>query len=139
MAQVDQVRALFPHVFDNQDTDRFHLVFTEDAVIELTMGSGKRVEGIAAIQEFAKAIGPGRVDHHTLDSVVTRAQDDPDTLRVISRYLAITADGTVHNGDYLDEFRKTEQGWRMARRISVPRFPTGPGVPHEDRSHWLPE
>ncbi|CCH32012.1 nuclear transport factor 2 family protein [Actinosynnema sp. NPDC047251] len=141
IAAVDQVCALFPHVFDNRDLDRFPLVFTEDAVIRLTMGTGREVRGLDAIREFAVAIGPDRVDHHTLDSVVTRAPDDPpDVLRVRSRYLAVLADGGVTNGDYLDEFHRTWAGWRIALRISVPRFPRGPVVPVPDEvlARWLP-
>ncbi|MEU5692340.1 nuclear transport factor 2 family protein [Actinosynnema sp. NPDC020468] len=142
MGAVDQVRALFPHVFDNRDVDRFGLVFTEDAVIELTMGGGREVRGLAAIREFALAIGPDRVDHHTLDSVVFRAPGDPaEVLRVRSRYLAVLVDGSVTNGDYLDEFRDTPAGWRIARRVSVPRFPLGPKValPAREWDRWLPD
>jgi hypothetical protein len=136
LAGIRQTLAAFAHVFDNRELDLFDLVFTEDAVIELTRGAGSAKRGLEAIRAFAASLPEGGLDHHTLDTVVFVGEDGP--VRARSRYLALLSDQSVHNGDYLDEFARTPAGWRIARRISVPRIPRGEQVPlsEEDRRAW---
>ena len=136
LARIRQTLAAFAHVFDNQDVDLLHLVFTEDGVIELTRGAGSVKRGLAEIAAFATSLPVGGLDHQTLDTVVFVGDDG--VVRARSRYLAILADQSIHNGDYLDELVRTEAGWRIARRISVPRIPRGEQVAlsEGDRAAW---
>jgi hypothetical protein len=127
LARIRQTLAAFAHVFDNHEVDQLHLVFAPDAVIELTRGAGSVKRGLAEIAGFAASLPPHGLDHHTLDTVVFVGDDG--VVRARSRYLAVLADQSVHNGDYLDELVRTEDGWRIARRISVPRIPRGEQVP----------
>ncbi|MFC6084173.1 nuclear transport factor 2 family protein [Sphaerisporangium aureirubrum] len=113
--------ALFSHVFDNREVGDLHRVFTDDAVIEMTRGAGRIVDGLPAIAEFSLALGPEGPDHQTLDSHVF--VDDAGAVRARSRYLAILQDGSVHNGDYLDVLERSPAGWRISRRVSIPRYP----------------
>ncbi|MET8161908.1 nuclear transport factor 2 family protein [Sphaerisporangium sp. NPDC005289] len=113
--------ALFSHVFDNQEVGELHRVFTEDAAIEMTRGAGRVVQGLPAIAEFSLVLGPDGPDHQTLDSHVF--VDEAGAVRARSRYLAILQDGSVHNGEYLDLLERTPDGWRISRRVSIPRFP----------------
>lgn len=126
IAEIRQLLALFAHVFDNGEADALDQVFAEDGTIELA-GNSRVFHGLAAIREFNLSLGPQSPDHHTLDTVLTV---DPDgTVRARSRYLAVLADGSVHNGDYLDVIVRTPKGWRIGHRRSVPRYPapaTGP-------------
>ncbi|WP_155354280.1 nuclear transport factor 2 family protein [Acrocarpospora macrocephala] len=121
VGNIRQTLALFAHVFDNKEVADLGLVFTEDAVIELTRGAGRTIEGLAAIGELAVGLGADAPDHHTLDTHVS--VDADGTVRARSRYLAILPDGSVHNGDYLDVLERTPGGWRIGRRVSVPRYP----------------
>ncbi|GAB1820562.1 nuclear transport factor 2 family protein [Herbidospora sp. RD11066] len=125
VSDIRALLALFSHVFDNRELDDLHRVFTDDAVIELKRGAGRLVEGLPAIAEFSDVLGPDGPDHQTLDIHVY--VDDTGTVRGRSRYLAILADGSVHNGDYLDELARTPEGWRIRRRVSVPRYPRNGG------------
>lgn len=125
VSDIRALLALFSHVFDNRETGDLHRVFTEDAVIELRRGAGRLVEGLPAIAEFSVVLGPDGPDHQTLDSHIF--VDDDGTVRARSRYLAILLDGSVHNGDYLDELARTPEGWRISRRVSVPRYPRNGG------------
>ncbi|MBB5081833.1 nuclear transport factor 2 family protein [Nonomuraea endophytica] len=113
--------ALFSHAFDNKDLDGLGRVFAEDGVLELTKGAGRVVRGLRAIGEFAVGLGPEAPDHQTLDTHVFL--DGDGVVRARSRYLAILPDGSVHNGDYLDELRHTGEGWRIGKRVSIPRYP----------------
>ncbi|HEV2634431.1 MAG TPA: nuclear transport factor 2 family protein [Actinocrinis sp.] len=127
LAEIHQVLALFPHVFDTKDEHGLGLVFSADAEIELTRGAGSVKRGLAEIRAFAQAIADDSLDHHTLNTVVF--VDDAGVVRARSRYLAILADQSVHNGDYYDTLVHTPDGWRIRQRISVPRFPQGGQVP----------
>jgi hypothetical protein len=118
---IRETLALFSHVFDNEEIADLDRVFTDDAVIELTRGTGRTVRGLTAIGEFARSLGPHPPNHHTLDSHIF--VDDDGVVRTRSRYLAILPDGSLHNGDYLDILRRTPQGWRIGHRISIPRYP----------------
>jgi SnoaL-like domain len=138
LAGIGQTLAAFAHVFDDHELDLFDLVFTEDAVIELTRGAGSVKRGLAAIRSFAASLPEGGLDHHTLDTVVFVGEDG--IVRARSRYLALLSDQSVHNGEYLDELAHTPAGWRITRRIAVPRIPHGERVPlsEADRRAWRP-
>ncbi|QMU77010.1 nuclear transport factor 2 family protein [Streptacidiphilus sp. PB12-B1b] len=119
--EIRQLLAHFAHVFDNGRRDALDQVFTEDGSIELVREQSRFFHGLDAIREFNERLGERSPDHHTLDTVLTV---DPDgTVRGHSRYLAMLADGSVHNGDYLDVLVRTPQGWRIRQRRSVPRYP----------------
>ncbi|ROO84792.1 SnoaL-like protein [Actinocorallia herbida] len=126
--EIAGVLALFAHAFDNGEVADLGLVFTKDAVIELRR-TGREVAGLDAIAEFSTALAEGDApDHHTLDTVLVA--ETPGRVRARSRYLAVLPDGAVHNGDFLDVLVLTDDGWRIARRVSVPRYPLGePLVP----------
>ncbi|MEV4615457.1 nuclear transport factor 2 family protein [Kitasatospora sp. NPDC049258] len=118
--QLRQLLARFSHAFDNADADALGEVFAADGTIELAR-TGAVFNGLAEIRRFSQELGPQSPDHQTLDSVLTLEADG--TVRGRSRYLAILADGSVHNGDYFDAFVRTPDGWRIAHRRSVPRYP----------------
>ncbi|MFE9429201.1 nuclear transport factor 2 family protein [Kitasatospora sp. NPDC006697] len=122
-ADTEEIRTLlarFSHVFDNGDLDGLAQVFAADGTIELAR-TGAVFAGLAAIREFNQRLGAQSPDHQTLDTVLTAQPDG--TVRARSRYLAILPDGSVHNGDYFDELVRTADGWRIAHRRSVPRYP----------------
>ncbi|MEE1822021.1 nuclear transport factor 2 family protein [Streptomyces sp. BE20] len=118
--QLRQLLARFSHAFDNADAEALAGVFAEDGVIELAR-TGAVFTGLEKIRVFARDLGQDHPDHQTLDSVLT--VDEDGTVRGRSRYLAILPDGSVHNGDYFDVYTRTADGWRIAHRRSVPRYP----------------
>ena len=126
-AEIRQTLALYAHVFDNKDIDALGLVFAEDATAEMTRGAGSIRRGLESIAQFVAGLSQDAPDHLTLNTVVF--VDDQGVVRARSRYLAILADQSVHDGDYFDVLVRTEAGWRISHRISVPRFPRGEQVP----------
>ena len=124
--EIRQLLALFAHVFDNGERDALDQVFSKDGTIELVRAESRFFHGLDAIREFNRSLGAQSPDHHTLDTVLT--VDADGTVRGRSRYLAILADGSVHNGDYLDVLERTGQGWRIKLRRSVPRYPAAAGA-----------
>jgi hypothetical protein len=133
---IQQTLARFSHLYDNLVEERLDLLFTPDVVVEIGVGAGRTVRGIDRARAFREELGPRSPDHQTVDTVV---QVDPDgTVRARSRYLAVLADGSVTNGDYLDVLVRTEVGWRISHRRTVPRYPGpagGPGrQPHDPQT-----
>ncbi|CAO5166595.1 SnoaL-like domain-containing protein [Frankia sp. AiPs1] len=136
LAEIGQTLALFAHVCDNwreisgrQDggqpddrpPDALELVFTEDVRFEFAR-SGRVLDGLAEIRAFLRGIGPDAADHQTVNTVVL--VDVDGTVRALSRYLAILADGSVTNGEYEDVLVRAEPGgWRIRSRRSVHRYP----------------
>ncbi|MER7708696.1 nuclear transport factor 2 family protein [Kitasatospora sp. NPDC097605] len=121
--QLRQLLARFSHAFDNADDEALGTVFAADGVIELAR-TGAVFTGLAQIRTFARELGAESPDHQTLDSVLTPEADG--TVRGRSRYLVLLADGGVHNGEYHDRYVRTPDGWRIAHRRSVPRYPLRP-------------
>lgn len=138
LAEIHQVLGLYPHAFDNKDDEALALVFASDAVVEITRGPGSVWRGLSGIRQLAHKIADASMDHHTVNTYVF--VDEAGTVRARSRYIVILADRTVHNGDYLDELVETPDGWRISRRISVPRFPIEDRVdlPRETLDAWCP-
>lgn len=138
--EIAHVLALFTHAFDNGDAADLKLVFTEDAVIELRR-TGREIKGLDAIIAFAAELAADRgPDHHTLDTILIA--ETPGRVRARSRYLAVLPDGAVHNGDFLDLLVLTAVGWRIARRVAVPRYPLGEPVvplPEGYLAPWHPD
>lgn len=136
-AEIRQVLALFAHVYDNLAEDALDAFFTNDVVVEIGAGAGRTVRGIDEARAFRHELGPDSPDHQTVDIVLLT---DPDgTVRARSRYLAILADGTVTNGDYLDVLTRTPRGWRISHRRTVPRYPRQAAVaspPSEVAGPW---
>ena len=121
-AEIHQTLALFAHVFDNNDADAMSRVFSDDAVIEGTIGPGWTVRGIEVFREVCLNRRVDTPDHNTLNTVVF--VDDDGVVRARHRYFAPLIDGGVHSGEYLDILTRTPEGWRISYRISVHRKPT---------------
>jgi hypothetical protein len=122
IAEIHQTLSWFAHAFDNNDADSIGRVFTDDAVVEGTVGRGYTIRGIDACAEFCRNRHPDTPDHNTSDIVVF--VDDEGVVRARSRYFAPLIDGSVHAGDFFDVLTLTPVGWRISYRVSVPRNPT---------------
>ncbi|WP_101896993.1 nuclear transport factor 2 family protein [Embleya scabrispora] len=138
VAEIHDTLAQFAHVFDNDEVADLHRVFTDNAVIENTIGAGYTIEGIASARQFTGRRSPDTPDHQTLDTVLL--VDAGGTVRARSRYIATLIDGEVHGGDYYDILERTPRGWRIRYRVSVPRHPILDAVelPAEFAEAWRP-
>jgi ketosteroid isomerase-like protein len=138
VAEISRTLADFAHVFDNDDPVALDRVFTDDAVIEGTIGNGYTIEGMSAAREFTARRSVDTPDHQTLDILVLVGPDG--IVRARTRYIATLVDGGVHGGDYYDILERTPGGWRIRYRISVPRHPILDTVtlPDDFADAWRP-
>ncbi len=127
IAEIRQALALFAHVVDNKEVDALGLVFTDDVVIEIGTGKGTSLRGIDTFRDYVLQLPVDAADHQTVDTAILVEADG--AVRARSRYIAIRADGSITNGDYLDILTRTPQGWRISYRRTVPRYPREDGSP----------
>ncbi|MBV9796046.1 MAG: nuclear transport factor 2 family protein [Actinobacteria bacterium] len=113
------------HLFDRGELDRLGEIFTPDVVYDLS-GAGVGVfEGIDAIRDGARRLGPGNpIAHHVTNIVITSV--DGDLVTTQSKGFMIMADGSPASVTHQDTLRRQPGGWRISRRVIVPqRAPLG--------------
>ncbi|HSG78846.1 MAG TPA: nuclear transport factor 2 family protein [Acidimicrobiia bacterium] len=116
-----QLQARYGHVMDDRDWEGLNAVFTDDAVVDFQPFGLPRMEGLEAIVRDFKWIRHP-YGHHVTNILV---DVDGDTARMRSKILAVLDDGTSITGQYLDEARRTSDGWRLTYRLGKP-FPRRP-------------
>jgi SnoaL-like domain len=121
LAEIQQTLALFGHIFDAGDFAALDQVFSDDVVVQGTIGRGYTVTGIDACREFTRNRKPDTPDHNMLNTIVF--VDDDGIVRVRSRYIAPLIGGGVHSGDHFDIVTRTPEGWRISYLLSVHRNP----------------
>ncbi len=119
--EIREVLARYGFVVDDRDWGGFEQVFTEDGECDLTAWQVPLMRGLDAIRETYADIQHPEA-HCTMNVIVT--ETSPDTARVRSKILAVRPDRRVETAEYHDEVRRTAAGWRIARRIVVPKLST---------------
>ena len=120
--------ARYSYVWDELDAAGYADLFTDDAVFEvdptLPEGPSVHLESRAAILEWARSRfeGRGRIRtrHNQSGTVFEQLSADSArtrTMNLTMRWLRGEARPELWStGVYVDEWRKTTEGWRMARR-----------------------
>lgn len=114
-ADQDEIRQLqlrYAEAFDARDADAFAAVYTPDAIV--VQHTGHRFSGHEKLRKAVSNMPPRGEGFHRVGETETRVDGDSATARC--GYLARTADGRMAEGHYLDEYRRTDDGWRIARR-----------------------
>ena len=125
-----EVIAKYSYTYDGKNADGFAELFTEDAVLE-TRRQGNtaphtHLESQNAIRDYATEQHQGRLANTSTRHFQTGTIFEELTSNTArSRTMVIITHQTpedatprvVRSGEYQDEWRKTEQGWKFARRI----------------------
>lgn len=114
---LQQVLSRYGHLMDARDWGGLDQVFTPDVVIDFT---GFGIEPMHGLEEVRARFEVTRhpLAHHVTNVVVDVADDRAN---VRSKLLAVLDDGSVVTGDYDDIAVRTPNGWRVSRRVGVPR------------------
>jgi 3-phenylpropionate/cinnamic acid dioxygenase small subunit len=119
--EIHELLARYGFILDDRDWQSFDAVFTEDGVCDLTAWQVPMMRGIAAIRAtYAEIAHP--VAHLTMNTVIEAVSDE--RARVRSKILAVRPDRRVETAEYHDELARTAGGWRIAKRVVVPRLAT---------------
>ena len=115
--EILEVLSFSSHLLDNREWDMFGEVFVPEVRLRAPQGE---FTGPAGVRRYVELIDLSRFPAtHTLNTIVEAV--DADTAVAWSRMLLLTWDRRAVGGDYVDTFRRTGCGWRIARRTVAPR------------------
>jgi 3-phenylpropionate/cinnamic acid dioxygenase small subunit len=116
---IHELIALHGHVVDDRRHDQLDLLFTDDAVYDVSAYGAGVVRGLDALTElFRQRPGAQPIGHHVTNVLV--GEGDDRAVAVRSKGLAVMADGTAGTVTYDDVVVRTEAGWRISRRAVIP-------------------
>ena len=108
--------ALHGHLCDDGDLEGLRELFTADVVYDVSDVGGEPIHGVDALIQAGIELGEGNpVGHHVTNIVLTGITDDRVTAR--SKGIAITATGGCASVTYDDTIVRTDNGWRINRRV----------------------
>jgi len=117
---IHETISLHGHLFDEGELGRLGELFTEDVVYDLSPIGQAAMHGIEEIRAAALELGPDNpLAHHVTNVVITDEGEGTATTRC--KALALTAEGTTRSATYIDTLDRTETGWRIRKRVVVPR------------------
>ena len=127
---IEDAIAQYAHRWDGKDADGFASLFTEDAIIErwLLGKMRSRLEGRDALRAYAKESHEGRLAdrqtrHHMSGIVfIEMSADSALTENVVLITHQTASDPSpriVSSGIYRNTWRRTDSGWKIARRVLV--------------------
>jgi 3-phenylpropionate/cinnamic acid dioxygenase small subunit len=117
--EIHHLLAEYGNIIDERDWDRVSELFTDDAEYDLSdFGSGV-FRGAAAIRAFWEHSARHPLAHHVTNVVVREGPDG--SVHAFSKIIAVGHRNKAGSATYRDELRKTEWGWRIARRVATPR------------------
>ncbi len=118
--EIYEVLALHGHLMDAGAFDRLPEVFTDDFVYDLEAFGRGQLVGAAALAELSRALGDDNpLGHHVTNTVVVQSSAGEALVR--SKGIGIQMDGSSGTVIYEDVVRRMPGGWRIARRIVIPR------------------
>lgn len=116
--EIHELPGRYGDAIDDRDWDRLATVFTNDAVFDLT-GVGSRVlNGFDDIVSFMEneAAHPRT---HMMTNIWTDATPEGAELRF--RIVALRGKGLTGTASYYDQIVRTDDGWRVAHRVTTLR------------------
>ncbi|KOU69182.1 polyketide cyclase [Streptomyces sp. MMG1533] len=120
---VTELIALYGHLIDAGELDRWSEVFTPDVVYDVSDFGQGRLTGLAALTKAALALGAANpVAHHVTNVVIEEVSDD--RVRARCKGLGVMADGSCGSATYEDTVVRVADGWRIShRRVLARRVP----------------
>ena len=118
--QLHDVVALYAHAIDRRAFHELSKVFTYDAVFDASDFGRPPCSGIAALIELMTTEQNHPLAHHSTN-VVLEPQED-GSVHVLSKGLAVLADGRVQSLMYHDIAVPTSTGWRLRIRTCHKKF-----------------
>jgi ketosteroid isomerase-like protein len=123
IVEIQQLMALYGHAFDSPDRSLLTLLFTDDAVFDVTQqAGGSPADGIDAIRAHLDRWQPFQPSTHNTTNIWVHEKDGET--RVWSKWiLYIPSDKSVRLGEYNDLVVRTPAGWRIKHRLVMQTVP----------------
>lgn len=120
-ADITEVLLRYATGIDRRDWETFRTAFTEDCVLDYgDIGSFSGVDAVTAFMDQSHAMAGHTM--HRLSNFVITLDGDTATARTYVDGLILAADnasGVNAVGFYDDDLVRTDQGWRIARRVFI--------------------
>jgi 3-phenylpropionate/cinnamic acid dioxygenase small subunit len=117
---IEDIVNLHGHLADRGDFAGMPALFTEDVAYDVSALGGGVLAGLASARDAALELGEANpLAHHVTNIVLEEAPDG--TVRALSKYLGVMANGSVASGTYEDTLRLGDSGWRITHRVVRPR------------------
>ena len=124
-AEIRRLGTLYASHFDARDADSFAALYTEDT--EVTTPTGHIIKGRDKMR-LAVLRTPPNTGWHKPD--LTHVRLDGDIVRGESTFEAQDINGDLCRGHYVDTYRRTNEGWRIATRAVVIEERIPPAAAH---------
>ena len=112
--ELHELPGRYGDAIDDRDWDRLGLIFTDDAVFDLTDLGGPRLEGLEAIKVFMDT----EAQHPRTHLMTNIYVDDGDHgVKMSFRIVALLPESRVGTASYYDDVVKTDAGWRVENRV----------------------
>ncbi len=132
--EITQVLARYGHVMDRRDAAGLADVFAPDATFDVTSVGGPLYRGLSELEDFLSLGDSVHPPFHILSNAWV--YQEGEVVRSLSKWLTIDEQtGLPRSGDYLDTWRRTDAGWRIAERVAQVRWTGGSWSAGYDRSH----
>lgn len=123
--EITQVLSRYGHVMDARAFEALGEVFASDAAFDVTSVGGPVYSGLSELEGFLALGDSVHPPFHILAN--SWVFTDSDVVRSVSKWLTIDRHtGLPRSGDYLDEWVRTSDGWRIVRRVARVRWSGGP-------------
>jgi hypothetical protein len=139
---IQAVVVSYGYLIDDHEWDRFHELFTEDAVVDFRNFSVDPPTGLAPIVGLAEITRVFRdvLTHPYQHMLVNHAIDvvSPDEALVRSKALLPMPGGVIVDTLYRDTVVRTPAGWRVSRK-EIKRYNRDPLIPWfaEQQKIWI--
>jgi hypothetical protein len=112
--EIHELPGRYGDAIDDRDWDRLDLIFTEDAVFDLTDLGSKRLEGLPAIKRYMDEEA-----NHPRTHMMTNIYVDETAVgaKLYFRIVALLPERRVGTASYYDDVVKTANGWRVQNRV----------------------
>ena len=109
------------HMGDQGKLEEIDTVFTSDTVYDMSAVGMPLMTGSETLRQGTLRMAAHMpIAHHVTNIVIT--EDNGDEASVDSKGLLLMQDGRVQSVTHHDLLRRTEAGWRIARRVIVPQI-----------------
>lgn len=123
--EITQVLARYGHVMDGRDVTGLAGIFAENAVFDVSSVGGGVYRGLPELESFLALGDTVHPPFHVLANAWIF--EEQGEVKSMSKWLTIDrSTGLPRSGDYLDTWRPTPTGWRIAHRVARVRWTGGP-------------
>lgn len=111
--------SLYGVVIDERQWGMVSALFTDDAIYDITdFGTGSLC-GVEQIRAFWESTTAHPRAHHATNVLIRRGKHG--NVVALSKGIGVGRGGKVGSVTYYDEFKRTQSGWRISKRVAVLR------------------